>query len=625
MSVDVAIPSGQRLHRRISMHEKPWYTPSVLAFVGKDIPRMSGLSPMLFARDLHTIEHRLSCEGESFLTKTLPELGKSIDLALQGHTPLITLAFRKISRGNALPAFLQALLKRVFLKTGWVADKPCPVCIRLLRQICYWCKKVEKGFTDESLQEAISDFIKVDAALPTSEDIPHAGTLGTAKGLIQSVFRDCPNLAFMRPGHGPGAVAGREGPEGKRLSRKCYSDLERHFRPIPFFFSLRTASENYELVTGRMQCAYGLSRTEFVEKDSSGPRTIGLEPAEYMWCQQAVKAWLYNHIESHRLTRGHVNFSDQTINRGLTSRWSEFDTLDMSKASDRNSLALVEALFGRTKLWPYLQACRTPGTLLPNGELLWFKKFAPMGSAVCFPVEAMVFWALAIASLHRQGYPLLLALRNVYVYGDDLVVPHGYFDGLKSDFESFGLKFNDSKCCTNGKFRESCGMDAYDGVDVTPIRLRKAYPKRDAPSLIPLIRHANSLFKRGYWDAAASMRTEALLNFPTLRKLKIPYSWREDLPILYWQTLSGLETVRYFHRASISRVEGWIFVPKTVRCTAPTEEHFLLESLSRGGPVGRIVNRPGGEGFRILDQRYVGRLKKRRLPVLPSHVCEWPI
>lgn len=607
------------------MHEKPWYLPTILAFVGQDVPRILGISPRAVARDVSTIEHRLSCEGESFLTKTLPAFGKSIDLALQGNSPLVTTAFRKISRHHALPAFLQALLKRVFLDTGWIADDPCTITIRLLRQICYWCKKIEKGFTDESLQEAIADFISVDAALPTSEDLPHNGTLGTAKALIEAVFRNFPKTDSLRPSHGPGAVAGHEDQEEKRHSRHCYDNLEAVFRPIPFFFSLRSVSENYEVVTGRIHCEYGLSRTEFVEKDSSGPRTIGLEPAEYMWCQQAVKTAMYAHIEKHRLTKGHVNFTDQTINRSLTSRWSDYDTLDMSKASDRNSYALVEALFSKTSLWRWLRACRTPGTILPDGRVLWFKKFAPMGSAVCFPVEAMVFWALACASLHRQGVPLLLALRNVYVYGDDLVVPHGYFSGIQSDFEAFGLKFNDAKCCIFGKFRESCGMDAYDGVDITPVRLRKAYPTRDASSLIPLIKHANSLFQRGYWDAAASLRIEATRRFPLLRGLKLPFSWRTDLPILYWQTLSGLETCRYFHRHSITRVEGWVFEPKTVRTTAVSEEHFLLESLSRGGPVGHLKGSPAGKRFRTLDRRYVGRLKRKRLPVPPSHSCDWPV
>jgi hypothetical protein len=27
--------------------------------------------------------------------------------------------------------------------------------------------------------------------------------------------------------------------------------------------------------------------------------------------------------------------------------------------------------------------------------------------------------------------------------------------------------------CFSGKFRESCGVDAYDGVDVTPIKIKK--------------------------------------------------------------------------------------------------------------------------------------------------------
>jgi hypothetical protein len=600
---------GQRLHRRNTMHEKPWYTPAIISFIRDDVPRILEISPGAVARDITTLERRLTFEGESFLTKTLPALGKSIDLALQGHTPLATNAFQKVRRSSALPAFLQALLKRVFSDKGWVLENPCIESIRLLRQVCFWCKKIEKGFTDESLQIAIDDFKTVDGGLPTDENDFVCGTLGTAKALVEHILGEFPGCDRLRPAHGPGAVANGEDVIGKRLARHAFHDLESVFRPIPYFFSLRDAAENPSIVTGRIHCEYGLSRTQFVEKDSSGPRTIGLEPAEYMWCQQALKGFLYNHIESHPLTSGQVNFTNQDINRNLTSRWPDYDTLDMSKASDRNSLALVKSLFKDTWIWPYMLACRTPGTVLPSGELLWFKKFAPMGSAMCFPTMALVFYTLAVATLHKAGVPLLIAARNVFVYGDDLVVPHGYFAHLKSEFEGYSLKFNESKCCVHGKFRESCGMDAYDGHEVTPVRMRKVYPDGSPASFIPIIKHCNNLYASGYWSSSQSLRKTALERFSVLRRLKIPYSPKDDLPILYWRTSSVPETVTYLYKHSIYWVKGWSYTAKK-RCTCGEgEASFLLESLALRGPVGNLRVSESC-WMREFSKKYDGKLIK---------------
>lgn len=620
--------------------EEPWYTPTLKVFLLEDVPRLMGISPSALERDVHTIAHRLATEGESFLTKTLPALGKAIDRALQGEVPLITRHFKKRSKRDARPAFLQALLKHVFEEDGYLAVNPSPLAIRLVRQVCLWMKKLEKGFTDESLRRALEDFIQVDSALPLWHDLPRDGALGTARAIIEAAIGRSPKLHSFTPRHGPGAVAEKGLGVGKRSLGTCYTALERLFRPVPYFLSLRDISEDPSRVYNRPKMDFGLSRLEFVEKDSSGPRTIGLEPAEYMWCQQAVKGWLYNHIETHRLTRGRVNFTDQSVNQRFTADWSAYDTLDMSKASDRNSYALVKALFEKTWIWPYLDACRTPGTVLPNGKTLFYRKFAPMGSAVCFPVQALVYFALACAILHRQGMPLSIALNNVYVYGDDLIVPHGYFTHIDAGFSRYGLKFNADKCCVAGKFRESCGVDAFDGINVTPIRLKRAYPRYGRQDLIPLVKHANNLWRAGYRSAARALRlaTEGLTDKvpPNVavggtrpRFPQLPQSSRLDLPFLYWLS-DEPSTVRYRHHNGVCTVRGWGFSPSEEKGLQSDEMKYLRESLLHGGPVGHLPRntRPGFWSRtydcdnvvqrcpkRTFDKRYAGTLRRKRYVV----------
>lgn len=590
--------------------EKPWYTSLLCEFLRRDVPEFVGISPAALSRDILTLENRVAMEGESFLTKTLPSFGKAFDLALQGDQPLAVSGFKKRSRRSALPAFLQALLELVFQDDGHLLVQPCPRAITAVRQLLLWCKKVEKGFTDESLQKAVEDFVSIDAALPSISLHTNPRLLGLARYIISRVLGECPGIRQCTPRHGPGAVAWGVGADGKRIFTRSYLDLERVFRPIPWFFSLRDVSENPSIVTSRFRSKYGLSRLAFVEKDSSGPRLIGLEPAEYMWCQQGIKSWLYNHIEKRSIAKGQINFTDQEVNRKLTSLWSKYDTLDMSKASDRNSLSLVRFLFGKTKLWPYLEASRTPGVVLPSGEILFYKKFAPMGSAVCFPVEAMVFYALAVSSLVKSGYPLSLALRNTFVYGDDLVVPHGYFATLTDDFESVGLKFSEGKCCVSGKFRESCGLDSFDGHDVTPVRLRKPHLARGDLDLVSLVEHANRLMFRGYQATSRYFRKLVKSRFSFFRKARIPLSPHTNLPFLTW--LDDQDTVKYFYKDSLRFAKGWAFRPAWEEGSDVGEAFYLRESLSLGGPVGELSRRNSNRSFAL---RFRGSLRKKKFVV----------
>lgn len=221
-----------------------------------------------------------------------------------------------------------------------------------------------------------------------------------------------------------------------------------------------------------------------------------------------LKSLVYDCVESHTLTKGQVNFTNQEINRELAllaSKSGNLVTLDMKEASDRVSLWLVENLFKHTSLLDALLATRTPQVRLPDGTFHQYKKFAPMGSALCFPIEAICFWALAASILHViKGVPLLLAAKQVWVFGDDIILHKEHFSSLLQHFPSFGLKFNEDKCCTHGHFRESCGMDAYDGQVVTPIRVKKLPPKTrtDANSIVAYCNQSNNLWQRGYYHSA---------------------------------------------------------------------------------------------------------------------------
>jgi hypothetical protein len=236
-----------------------------------------------------------------------------------------------------------------------------------------------------------------------------------------------------------------------------------------------------------------------VPKDSRGPRVISCEPLENQWLQQGIMRKLVSWIERHPLTRNDIRFTDQEPNRMAAiagSYHGQLATLDLKEASDRVSVWLVEQLFPEPLLGALL-ATRSLATRLPDGEVLPLAKFAPMGSACCFPVLATCVWALLRAgSAGADG-------KTVFVYGDDVIVETAEAEHAIEQLETFGLHVNRDKSCTSGLFRESCGMDAYNGVNVTPVRFRTVWSSEPAAGhYASWIAYANSLWHGGYRTSA---------------------------------------------------------------------------------------------------------------------------
>jgi hypothetical protein len=235
---------------------------------------------------------------------------------------------------------------------------------------------------------------------------------------------------------------------------------------------------------------------------------------EYQWIQQGLGRKLVQLFESSKLTKGQINFTRQDINQQLATSSSttrQFATLDLKDASDRVSLELVRRIFGGTpEVLRALEATRTTETRLPTGEVVHLSKYAPMGSALCFPVEAYVFWVtLVSAMVQTTRMPLQKVSKLIYVYGDDIIVPTTWAERCIHVLESVGLRVNTSKSCIHGFFRESCGVDAFKGVNVTPIRLKKLWTGRrsDGTAFVSYTALANSLLERGYVGTSDLMFT----------------------------------------------------------------------------------------------------------------------
>jgi hypothetical protein len=462
-------------------------------------------------RDLLEIESRTANEGISFLTRTLPSLAKAIDLALATGAVLQTAGFQKRPKSE-IPLLFGSLIEQVFDDSGLERSDASPGALGWLRQLLYLFYKLELPIDAKQADEVINSFKTVDRDLGRElkiQDPTMQWIVRQASVLVKRVVAGTdPRGAFFAPRHGPGAVATGEKIYEKSVFRRFYRKLHEEFPYEEYFFYSSThLCDELQAFLSLEEKETGTAKVVLVPKDSRGPRLISCEPLEYQWVQQGLMKSLVKAITSNPLTKGHVNFDDQTVNQDLALKASQgqpWVTLDMKEASDRVSLALVETLFPEP--WKScLIAARTTSTRLPSGEVLPLNKFAPMGSAICFPVEALVFWALAVAVIQhtRPDLSAQKAAEGVYVYGDDIIVGSNEHAALLHHFPKYGLMFNPGKCCVAGSFRESCGVDAFKGVNVTPLRMKCTWHHRlVGMSLASWVAFHNALCEKGMFATA---------------------------------------------------------------------------------------------------------------------------
>jgi len=459
-------------------------------------------------RDWMKIQSRLDKEGISFLTKSLPLLGRAFDKALQGKCSFTAIGF-KTKPGSTIPKFLGWLFERIFTSQGNIRSDADIQAIKYARQVLYFMYKLALPYDKKTSKKVLDSFAQTEVELKSLEIRSDDAIIRKARTFITRVLSGfCPRDIIPR--HGPGAVStGEKGGEKFTFSR-LIGPLDRMY-PFTEYFQVscnHTIDTMHELPR-LMELQEGTAKVVLVEKDSRGPRIISCEPLENQWIQQGIQRKLYAWLESHRLTRGHVNFTDQSINQRLALKGSVDQTtvtLDMKDASDRVSMKLVNELYSGTSLLEALNATRSTQTRLPNGVVLTLEKFAPMGSALCFPIEALTFYALAVSILHvYKNYSWRSAMESIFVYGDDIICDRKDYPIIMKHFPRFGLLFNPTKCCTGGFFRESCGCDAYKGIDITPIRLRTRWNHRSrnsATQLTSYVALSNALYEGGYWRAA---------------------------------------------------------------------------------------------------------------------------
>lgn len=491
----------------------------ITALIGDVAKQHTNVSEKELRLDATKASERVVKEGMSFLTKTLPALGKALDKCLSGGSKLLAseLGFVPVSAETLYPKFLGTLFKNVLNPDGTSLDAPCADSVRSLRQILYLYYKYELPYDPQLERDVISKFIR------TEDDIrqPNQVLAAIAKRLDKSpmaveevlppyaakVVKDARRLLWevlgrldpkeIRPRHGPGAVSTKERYSRKYMFKQIPKRVADYWPMDAYFYaSLGHVCDEVHSIQS-MDDGESPARVILVPKDSRGPRLISCEPLSLQWIQQGLMELIVRRVESCALVKYNVSFTDQARNqRGalLGSSTGKYATLDLEEASDRVTVGLVQLLIPEP-LRGAILASRSLSTQLPSGQELILEKFAPMGSALCFPIMALIIWALLVAVADKD------VRESVLVYGDDVVVPTTYVGHAIERLEAFGLKINHAKSCTSGLFRESCGMDALSGRNVTPVRFRTVWSPSPCPSsYVSWIAYANSCYERRYFD-----------------------------------------------------------------------------------------------------------------------------
>lgn len=176
------------------------------------------------------------------------------------------------------------------------------------------------------------------------------------------------------------------------------------------------------------------------------------------------------------------------VNRKLAKRGSmhgDMCTIDLKGASNHVRYARWYPLFPASLQW-WLRLTRTDFVELPNKEWEELSMVQTMGSGLIFPLQTLCFLALCRVAYKQCGMQPRTtgSKQNLAVFGDDIIVHRRAYDTVISMLNAFELVVNMDKTFSTGSFRESCGADWFDGINVRPFFVKRTHRWEDRYSIM---------------------------------------------------------------------------------------------------------------------------------------------
>ena len=528
-------------------------------------------SDVEFRKDRETLVNRAHHEGLSFFTHTLPKLSKGLLNHLEGNSG----KYPNFCLKGAFeyPAFLSGIFKLAY---DHHHDDNVNA-IGFLYTFSNSFKKLKGPYDEQILRKQMEEFLAVDDSLPEVFNESEELIISKARAFLTRLFAPInrnENILFNNiiPRPGPGATNTPVALHKRYRYNNIYTQLNSFFSFDEWFYPTYhefSWDRPYFKKKYEDQIPFPRARFKFVDKVVGKARGICIEENEMQYFQQGVKHFLYKWIERHPLTRGHINFTYQSVNANLALASSlnlSYATIDMKDASDRISRKLVEKLFEGVPVLKdallHLSTREIDVSAYSDLDFYACKKYAAMGSGLCFPVMSLVHYSLihAIIAISMQPNE---ALKRIYVYGDDIIIPSSCVEAVFDWLPRFGMKLNSDKSFVSGYFRESCGIHAYKGQDITPVYF-KYTPEmiHKTTALYSLIANEALLYTKGYYNAAAFIRKHVTL--PYVNERSPACGWKRPQHILD-RSHSDLQRYRTRCNVRLQRLEYLIDTFKEVK------------------------------------------------------------
>lgn len=280
---------------------------------------------------------------------------------------------------------------------------------------------------------------------------------------ISALLGAVPKLDSLRFGFGPGVNVGCS--EYTNVSHKLTVDAT---GTVGAFRLLRRVFGSEFPVWPGLSKARAVRGSRFttVPKDWKTDRGIAVEPLVNSFLQKGFGSLIRD-----RLRVAGIDLLDQSVNQRLARKGSidgSLATIDLSMASDTIASLLVLDLLP-VDWFELLDSCRSPEVLITSdgGDVYHeLEKFSSMGNGYTFELESLIFWAACSVACEDLDNPV------ISVYGDDLIVPASHYDRVLSVLRLLGFVPNPDKSFGSGPFRESCGADFWEGINVRPFFIR---------------------------------------------------------------------------------------------------------------------------------------------------------
>lgn len=338
-----------------------------------------------------------------------------------------------------------------------------------------------------------------------------------ARSIIRRAFRSfnqeaVRSIVEKEAYFGPGTNQGHKGSTLDMFKKASRLSCTRELVPFalsiingdPAFAALQLKTKHLSSVLPPHPVCVEDSRVTTVPKNAKTDRAITVEPHLNSYLQNGLGMWMRKQLA--QMTPC-LDLSDQGRNQELARQASnclKLTTVDIENASNSLTYSCVIDLFGKgSKLFRFMDLIRSRRYTVGKGTTVFeFHMFSGMGNGFTFPLESVIFYALAEAcrrvineetqelQKYCKDYNLELEKRDdvvfltnaphvchfeASVYGDDIIVHNHVYPLLVPILQQYGFRVNEKKTFTGPyPFRESCGAHFYLGQSVKPFYVRSS-------------------------------------------------------------------------------------------------------------------------------------------------------